>query len=65
VLEAINSMLRALDPEAVTLPRLHSRSFEETVAPRREAMNHVLRRGVERGEIRPDLDLDGAAPAPG
>ncbi|WP_214410174.1 TetR/AcrR family transcriptional regulator [Sphaerisporangium fuscum] len=53
-----SSMLRALNAEAVTFPRLHRRYFEEIVAPRREAMNHVLRRGVERGEIRPDIDPD-------
>ncbi|MEV0403863.1 TetR/AcrR family transcriptional regulator C-terminal ligand-binding domain-containing protein [Actinoallomurus sp. NPDC050550] len=53
-----SSMLRALNAEAATFPRLHSRYFEEIIAPRREAMNHVLRRGVERGEIRPDIDPD-------
>ncbi|WP_214320914.1 TetR/AcrR family transcriptional regulator C-terminal ligand-binding domain-containing protein [Nonomuraea sediminis] len=52
------SMLRALNAEAVTFPRLHRRYFEEIVAPRREAMNQVLRRGVERGEIRSDVDPD-------
>ncbi|MCO6011251.1 TetR/AcrR family transcriptional regulator [Actinoallomurus purpureus] len=51
-----SSMLRALNAEAAAFPRLHSRYFEEIVAPRREAMNQVLRRGVERGEIRPDID---------
>ncbi|WP_371523150.1 TetR/AcrR family transcriptional regulator [Kitasatospora sp. NBC_01300] len=56
--ERASSMLRALNAEAATFPRLHSRYFEEIVAPRRNAMNHVLRRGVERGEIRPDIDLD-------
>ncbi|MER6565219.1 TetR/AcrR family transcriptional regulator C-terminal ligand-binding domain-containing protein [Streptomyces sp. NPDC001093] len=53
-----SSMLRALNAEAATFPRLHSRYFEEIVTPRREAMNRVLRRGVERGEIRPDVDPD-------
>ncbi|MEV7940428.1 TetR/AcrR family transcriptional regulator [Kitasatospora sp. NPDC088264] len=56
--ERASSMLRALNAEAATFPRLHSRYFEEIVTPRRNAMNHVLRRGVERGEIRPDIDLD-------
>lgn len=52
------SMLRALNAEAVTFPQLHRRYFEEIVASRREAMNRVLRHGVERGEIRSDVDLD-------
>ncbi|MFF3001937.1 TetR/AcrR family transcriptional regulator C-terminal ligand-binding domain-containing protein [Kitasatospora sp. NPDC057940] len=56
--ERASSMLRALNAEAATFPRLHSRYFEEIVTPRRSAMNRVLRRGVERGEIRPDIDLD-------
>ncbi|GAA4516947.1 TetR/AcrR family transcriptional regulator [Actinoallomurus oryzae] len=56
--ERASSMLRALNAEAATFPRLHRRYFEEIVAPRREAMNRVLRRGVERGEIRPDVDPD-------
>ncbi|MCO5997355.1 TetR/AcrR family transcriptional regulator [Actinoallomurus rhizosphaericola] len=56
--ERASSMLRALNAEAAAFPRLHSRYFEEIVAPRREAMNQVLRRGVERGEIRPDVDPD-------
>ncbi|TDD83422.1 TetR/AcrR family transcriptional regulator [Actinomadura darangshiensis] len=51
-----SAMLRALNAEAATFPRLHGRYFEEIVAPRREAMDSVLRRGVERGEIRPELD---------
>jgi hypothetical protein len=51
-------MLRALNAEAAAFPRLHGRYFEEIVAPRRDAMNQVLRRGVEQGEIRPDIDPD-------
>ncbi|MBY8885265.1 TetR/AcrR family transcriptional regulator [Streptomyces sp. PTM05] len=53
-----SSVLRALNAEAATFPRLHRRYFEEIVAPRREAMTAVLRRGVERGELRDDVDLD-------
>jgi AcrR family transcriptional regulator len=56
--ERAAGMLRALNAEAAAFPRLHGRYFEEIVAPRREAMNRVLRRGVERGEIRPDVDPD-------
>jgi hypothetical protein len=34
------------------------RYFAEIVAPRRKAMNQVLRRGVKCGEIRADADPD-------
>ncbi|HEY3687303.1 MAG TPA: TetR-like C-terminal domain-containing protein [Streptosporangiaceae bacterium] len=53
-----SAMLRTLNAEAGAFPRLHRRYFTEIVAPRREAMNQVLRRGVERGEIRADADPD-------
>ncbi|WP_413798312.1 TetR/AcrR family transcriptional regulator C-terminal ligand-binding domain-containing protein [Streptomyces iranensis] len=52
-----SSMLRALNAEAATFPRLHRRYFEEIVVPRREAMNRVLRHGVGRGEIRSDVEV--------
>jgi AcrR family transcriptional regulator len=51
-------MLRALNAEAAAFPQLHRRYFDEIVAPRRAAMNDVLRRGAERGEIRSDVDLN-------
>jgi AcrR family transcriptional regulator len=53
-----SSMLRALNAEAAAFPELHRQYFDEIVAPRRAAMNQVLRQGVERGEIRADTDLD-------
>jgi AcrR family transcriptional regulator len=51
-----SSMLRALVAEAVTFPELHRRYFDEIVAPRREAMYGIIRRGMASGEIRPDAD---------
>lgn len=51
-------MLRALNAEAAAFPQLHRHYFDEIVAPRRAAMNDVLRRGAERGEIRSDVDLN-------
>ncbi len=51
-------MLRALNAEADAFPELHRRYFDEIVAPRRDAMNQALRRGVASGEIRPDVDVD-------
>jgi AcrR family transcriptional regulator len=51
-------MLRALNAEAEEFPELHRRYFDEIVAPRRDAMNQALSRGVAAGEIRPDVDVD-------
>lgn len=51
-------MLRALNAEADAFPELHRRYFDEIVAPRRDAMNRALRRGLASGEIRPDVDID-------
>ena len=36
---------------------------KRVVRPRRELFKTVARRGVERGELRPDLDLEQAADA--
>jgi AcrR family transcriptional regulator len=49
-------MLRALNAEAEAFPELHRRYFEDIVAPRRQAIYRAIRRGVEAGEIRPDVD---------
>jgi AcrR family transcriptional regulator len=51
-------MLRALNAEAEEFPQLHRRYFDEIVAPRRDAMNQALGRGIAAGEIRPDVDVD-------
>jgi AcrR family transcriptional regulator len=39
-------------------PELHRRFMRDVVEPRREVMRGVLRRGVETGELRQDLDID-------
>ena len=39
-------------------PEMHKIFYENLVAPRRAVMVAVLRRGVERGELRPDLDVE-------
>lgn len=49
-------ILRALNAEADAFPELHKRYFDEIVAPRRDAMNDAVRRGIASGEIRPDID---------
>src|ERR1700684_4107656 len=50
-------LLRALTSELESFPELHKRYFAEVVAPRREAMNRALQRGIAAGEIRPDIDI--------
>jgi AcrR family transcriptional regulator len=37
---------------------MHAIFYAHLVAPRREAMGEVLRRGVARGELRADLDIE-------
>jgi AcrR family transcriptional regulator len=51
-------MLRALNAEAEEFPELHRRYFDDIVAPRRDAMNQAICRGIAAGEIRPDVDVD-------
>jgi AcrR family transcriptional regulator len=52
-----SGMLRALLAEARTFPELHRRYFEEIVSPRREAIYRIIRRGVDSGELRSDIDV--------
>ncbi len=54
-------MLRALNAEADQFPQLHRRYFDEVVAPRRAVLIALLERGVEQGEISPDIDPGLAA----
>ncbi|WP_327071505.1 TetR/AcrR family transcriptional regulator [Kitasatospora sp. NBC_01250] len=54
------AVLRALQAEAAAFPELHRRYFDEIVAPRRRAVYGILRRGVDSGELRPDLDVEFA-----
>jgi AcrR family transcriptional regulator len=39
-------------------PEMHAIFYENLVAPRRATMAEVLRRGVARGELRADLDVE-------
>ncbi len=54
-------LFRALNAELGAFPDLHRRYFAEVVAPRREAMNRALQRGIAAGDIRPDIDVDLAS----
>jgi AcrR family transcriptional regulator len=44
--------------EAVNDPQLHAIFYENLVRPRREALGSILRRAVDRGELRDDVDLE-------
>ena len=44
--------------EAAGDAEMHAIFYENLVAPRRTVMGEVLRRGVERGELRADLDVE-------
>jgi AcrR family transcriptional regulator len=41
-------------------PRLMARYREQVIEPRRELVRVVLRRGIEAGELRPDIDVEVA-----
>lgn len=47
-----------LHGEASQYPRLMARYFETAVEPRREIIRSVLRRGMQTGELRADLDVE-------
>jgi hypothetical protein len=47
-----------LHGEASQYPRLMARYSETVVEPRREIIRSVLRRGMEAGDLRADLDVE-------
>jgi AcrR family transcriptional regulator len=51
-------ILRALNAEAELFPELHRRYFSEVVTPRRQATMRVIQRGIDTGELRPDIDVN-------
>ncbi|MBO4204939.1 TetR/AcrR family transcriptional regulator [Micromonospora echinofusca] len=60
-----NSDARAVRIMPCLVPEVHRsveqyRLYQELVEPRRQAMREVLWAGVDRGEIRPDLDVEVA-----
>jgi AcrR family transcriptional regulator len=54
-----SSVLPCLIPELRRSPELHQ-VYQRIIEPRRELMRGVFRRGIESGELRPDLDLEVA-----
>jgi AcrR family transcriptional regulator len=51
------SIMPCLLPEVHRSPA-HYRIYQEIIEQRREVMRGVLRRGVESGELRPDIDIE-------
>jgi len=49
-----------LHGEGENYPKLMARYYETIVQPRREVIRAALRRGIDRGELRADLDVDVA-----
>ena len=52
------AVLRALQAESQAFPELHRRYFSEIVGDRRAAVYGILRRGIDAGEIRGDVDVE-------
>jgi AcrR family transcriptional regulator len=50
-------IMPCLVPEVNRSPQQY-RLYQELIEPRREATREVLRRGIETGELRPDIDLE-------
>jgi AcrR family transcriptional regulator len=45
-------------------PALAAAVRRDLIAPRRDVANEIIRRGIDRGELRPDLHIDVALDAP-
>jgi AcrR family transcriptional regulator len=54
----VGPMIARVLSAAITNPDLHGIFFAHLIQPRRAAVLAILRRGVERGELRADLDID-------
>jgi AcrR family transcriptional regulator len=48
----------ALQADAVRNPAFRDRYFAQVIEPRYERLRQLLRRGIERGELRADIDLE-------
>jgi AcrR family transcriptional regulator len=51
------TVLPCLISELKRSPKLHE-CYQKIIEPRRELMRGVLRRGIESGELRPDIDIE-------
>jgi AcrR family transcriptional regulator len=48
----------AVQADAQRNPDFRDRYFAQVIEPRRQMLRALLYRGIERGELRPDIDLD-------
>ena len=53
-------LMRSLIADAQTSPEIAEALRSQWLDPRRESVVDILRRGIERGELRPDLDIPAA-----
>ena len=53
----VRKIMPCLVPE-VNRSSAHRQAYEAIVEPRRAALREVLRRGIEQGELRDDLDVE-------
>lgn len=53
-----SALLRTVAAEFMRHPTLSRQYHEAVIEPRRELMREVLRRGVQNGELRDDLDIE-------
>jgi hypothetical protein len=42
----------------VTRSEEHYKAYQDIIEPRRNVVRSVLRRGIDTGELRPDLDIE-------
>ena len=56
-MEQYSKATACLLPEMVRSPEMHA-VYQAVIEPRREVMRQVLRRGIENGELRADLDVE-------
>ncbi|WP_245908071.1 TetR/AcrR family transcriptional regulator [Pseudosporangium ferrugineum] len=56
-MERYGKVTACLMPEMVRSPEMHA-VYQAAIEPRREVMRQVLRRGIETGELRADLDIE-------
>jgi AcrR family transcriptional regulator len=53
----MNSVIRGLTSEIAENPELSRTYREQIIEPRLEQLRHVVDRGIERGDVRPDTDI--------
>ena len=57
-LEMGRTMVPRMIAAALSSPELHALFLERNIGPFREVIGEFVRRGIARGELRPDLDIE-------